>query len=179
MIGRFCDVESGTKANRTELTKAVDLAKREKAALIVSKLDRLSRSVAFIATLMEDRRLDLCVASLPSADKTMLHMYAVMAEMERDFISTRTAAALQAAKRRGVVLGGARPEAAVRHAAVAQNADGHAQRVRPTIEAARQAGQTFREIADQLNAMGVATARGGRWHAMQVQRYAQRLCAAR
>ncbi|NRB17239.1 MAG: recombinase family protein [Rhodobacteraceae bacterium] len=178
VIAAFCDIDSGTKADRVELTQAIELAKSEKATLMVAKLDRLSRSVAFIATLMEDKRLDLCVASLPSADKAMLHLYAVMAEMERDFISKRTQAALQAAKARGVKLGGARPKAEVRHAAVKAEADRQAERVGDTIRVSREAGQSYRQIANQLNTMSVPTARGGRWHAAQVQRYYGRLSGA-
>jgi DNA invertase Pin-like site-specific DNA recombinase len=178
VVATFCDVDSGTKADRVELAKAVDLAKREKATLVVAKLDRLSRSVAFIANLMEDKRLDLCVASLPSADKAMLHLYAVMAEMERDFISKRTQAALQAAKARGVKLGGARPGSEARHAAVRAEADRQAARVGNTIRVSREAGMSYRQIAAQLNAMSVPTARGGQWHAPQVQRYHRRLLEA-
>ena len=73
VIGSFCDVESGTKHTRQEMDKAIDLVRQTGATLLVAKLDRLSRSVAFIATLMEDKRIDLIFASMPSADKFQLH----------------------------------------------------------------------------------------------------------
>ena len=122
VLERFCDVEGGSKAD-SQLTAAIALAKRTGATLLVARLDRLSRSVAFIATLMEDKKLDFRVATMPTACKFNLHIYAALAEQEREFISKRTKAALQAAKARGVKLGGARPEAEVRHAAVKATAD--------------------------------------------------------
>ena len=118
IIGKFCDVESGTKADRLELNNAIEQAKQTGATLLVAKLDRLSRSVAFIATLMEDKKLRLTVATMPHADKFQLHIYAALAQQEREFISTRTKAALAAAKARGVKHGGARPNNQVRHDAV-------------------------------------------------------------
>lgn len=95
VLARFQDVESGARSDRPELEKAITLAKAEGATLLVAKLDRLSRSVAFIATLLEDRKLNFRVASMPYADKFQLHIYAALAEQERDFISKRTSAALR------------------------------------------------------------------------------------
>lgn len=176
VIGRFCDVESGKHADRPELMAAIELAKKEKATLLVAKLDRLSRSVAFIAKLMEDKKLDFAVASMPNAEKFQLHIYAALAEKERDFISKRTKAALAEAKARGVKLGGARPEAATRHEAVKAKADANAQRVGQLIENFRKSGMTYKQIADQLNALDVVTAtRSGKWYDTTVRRYAKRL----
>ena len=175
VLERFCDVESGSSDDRPELSKAIALAKKEQATLLVAKLDRLSRKVSFIASLVEDKRLTFKVASMPYADKFQLHLYACLAEQERDFISLRTKAALKAAKARGVKLGGDRPEAQRRHYAVKTTADANAQRVSSVILRSRKDGISYRDIADELNRLGVQTARGGQWHAMQVQRYAQRL----
>jgi DNA invertase Pin-like site-specific DNA recombinase len=171
VLERFCDVEGGSKADRLQLTAAMDLAKRTGATLLVAKLDRLSRSVAFIATLLEDRKLEFRVATMPYADKFQLHIYAALAEQEREFISKRTKAALQAAKARGVKLGGARPEAEARHAAVKATADGNAARVSKAIKSHRSAGATYREIAEHLNHLKVTTARGGAWYATTVRNY--------
>jgi len=171
VLERFCDVESGLKADRPQLTAAIALAKRTGATLLVARLDRLSRSVAFIATLMEDKKLDFRVATMPTACKFNLHIYAALAEQEREFISKRTKAALQAAKARGVKLGGARPEAEARHAAVKATADGNAARVSKAIKSHRSAGATYREIADHLNQLKVTTARGGAWYATTVRNY--------
>ena len=171
VLERFCDVDSGLKAGIPQLAAAVALAKRTGATLLVAKLDRLSRSVAFIATLLEDRKLEFRVATMPYADKFQLHIYAALAEQEREFISKRTKAALQAAKARGVKLGGARPEAEARHAAVKATADGNAARVSKAIKSHRLAGATYREIAEHLNQLKVTTARGGLWYASTVRNY--------
>jgi DNA invertase Pin-like site-specific DNA recombinase len=171
VLERFCDVVSGMKTDRPQLAAAVALAKRTGATLLVAKLDRLSRSVAQIAQLLEDKRLHFRVATMPYADKFQLHIYAALAEQERDFISKRTKAALQAAKARGVKLGGARPEAEVRHAAVRAAADANASKVSPAIKAYRKSGESYRQIAEHMNQLEITTARGGRWHASTVRNY--------
>jgi len=178
VIGSFCDVASGSKTDRAELASAVAMAKQTGATLLVAKLDRLSRSVAEIAKLLEDKSLNFRVATMPHADKFQLHIYAALAEQERDFISKRTKSALQAAKARGVLLGGARPEAAVRHAAVKVVADGHADRVRSVIQSYRNNGSSYRSIAAHLNQLEIATARGGEWFASTVRNYDLRITAS-
>lgn len=175
VIKEFRDVESGTNSGRPELKRAIDLAMKEGATLLVAKLDRLSRKVSEIASLMEDKRLKLRVAQMPHADKFQLHIYAALAEQERDFISKRTKAALKSAKDRGVKLGGQRPEAARRHAAIKAEADANAARVREFILRCRKSGHTYRQIANELNKLDVRTARGGQWHAAQIRRYEQRV----
>lgn len=175
VIGRFQDIESGSNTDRPELKKAVALAKQGAATLLVAKLDRLSRKVSEISSLMEDRRLNLRVAQMPYADKFQLHIYAALAEQERDFISKRTKAALKSAKERGVKLGGERPKAQRRHAAVKALADENARRVRHLIIRSRNAGSTYRQIADELNRLEVQTVRGGLWHPAQIRRYEQRV----
>ena len=175
VIATFTEVDSGGKESRAELAKAIDVCKRNEATLIVSKVDRLSRDIHHLSGLMKDKKLDFRVASLPSADKNMLYFYGIMAEMERDFISTRTKAALAAAKARGVKLGGARPEAEARHKAVRDEADARAKTIAPTITSMRESGSTWDEIAMQLNAMSVPTARGGRWYGKTVLNAANRL----
>lgn len=175
VIGTFCDVESGTKADRPQLQEALELVRRKQATLLLAKLDRLSRKVSFIATLMDDKKVDFKVASMPTADKVMLHIYAVLSEAERDFISTRTKAALQEAKARGVKLGGSRPNNQARHDAVKELADQMALKVFQLIKDNRKAGRSYRFIAEQLNELKVATAKGGKWYASTVRNYDQRL----
>lgn len=175
VIGRFCDVESGTRADRPQLQEAIDLAKQTGAILLTAKLDRLSRSVAFIATLMEDKKLNFTVATMPHADKFQLHIYAALAQQEREFISTRTKAALQEAKSRGVKLGGARPNSQARHDAVKALADQTALKVSKLIKDHRLSGRSYRYIAEQLNNLDVATAKGGRWFASTVRNYDLRI----
>ena len=175
VVGTFCDVESGTKHTRHELSKALELVRQTGATLLVAKLDRLSRSVAFIATLMEDKKVNLIVASMPSADKFQLHIYAALAQQEREFISTRTKAALAEAKARGTKLGGARPNNQARHKAVKAMADQNALVVSQIIEDHRKAGKTYRYIAQQMNDLNISTAKNGKWYASTVRNYDLRI----
>lgn len=175
VVGDFLDILTGADDSRPELAKAIDLAKREKATLLVSKLDRLSRKVSFIANLMDDKKLDFRVAQMPSADKFQLHIYAALAEQEREFISERTKAALREAKARGQKLGGLRDKTMKRNEVVRANAVARAQKVAGIVVPLRGAGKTFRQIAGELNRAGVGTARGGSWQPSQVMRVLERL----
>lgn len=175
VIGEFTDVLSGTDDDRPELKKAIDLAKKTGADLLVAKLDRLSRRVSFIAKLMEDPKLSFRVAQMPHADKFQLHVYAALAEQERDFISKRTKAALAEAKARGQKLGGLRDKTMKRNDAVKANANARAEKIAGIVVPLRDAGKTLREIASHLERAGIATARGGHWNASQVQRVLRRI----
>jgi DNA invertase Pin-like site-specific DNA recombinase len=176
VLGEFTDIESGKNDDRPQLAAAIALAKKSRATLLVAKLDRLSRRVSFIAGLMEDKGLTFKVASMPYADSFQLHIYAALAEQERAFISLRTKAALQAAKARGVKLGGLRPGMDARNAGVARAADASAERVRSIIQPMRDRGETLQAIADVLNNSGTQTPRGGaRWNKSQVSRALARL----
>ncbi|WP_368073731.1 recombinase family protein [Sulfitobacter sp. JL08] len=175
VIGRFTDIVSGKVNDRPELTKAIALAKESKATLLVSKLDRLSRKVSFIATLMDDKNLDLKVAQMPHADMFQLHIYAALAQQEREFISKRTKAALKEAKARGVILGGLRRGTEQRNEATKAQADHRANHVFPMIEAFRAKGMTLKETAQELNRLGIETARGGNWYASTVRNVEQRM----
>ena len=177
VIGNYTDVMSGSNSDRPELLKAIELTKENKATLLVAKLDRLSRKVSFIATLIEDKKLNFRVANMPHADKFQLHIYAALAEQERDFISKRTIAALTEAKKRGVLLGGRRKGAEKRHIAVKAEADRNASKVIDLIKPLKDAGQTLQQIADGLNASGVPTSRGGKWYPISVKRVLERMSA--
>ena len=93
LIGEFCDIQSGRRDNRVELAKALALAKREAAKLIIARLDRFSRRVSFIANIME-QGISLCCAEMPNASDFQLHIFAALAQEERRLISERTKAAL-------------------------------------------------------------------------------------
>ncbi|TNC61991.1 recombinase family protein [Rubellimicrobium roseum] len=175
IIETFTDIQSGSEDDRPELAKALALVKRTGATLLVAKLDRLSRKVSFIATLMDDPKVSLRVASMPYADKFQLHIYAALAEQEREFISARTKAALAQAKVRGVNLGGLRDKTAARNVVVQEQAKANADRVAGIVRPLRAQGATLRAIAEALNGSGVPTARGGAWYAAQVQRVLDRL----
>ena len=128
-IAEFVEVESGKRSDRPQLAAAMALAKKRKATLLVAKLDRLSRSVAFIATLMDSKGFDLAIADMPGANRLTLHVLAAAAEHERHMIGERTQQALAAAKARGVALGN--PEQAKINRA---RAAARAQVLRPHIE---------------------------------------------
>lgn len=174
VIGEFQDVQSGGDDDRPELAKALFLTRKTGAELLLAKLDRLSRKVSFIATIMDDPKVKLRVASMPHADKFQLHIYAALAEQERDFISARTKAALQAAKARGVKLGGLRDATMKRNEAAKAKADRFAASVLPLVRKLRDAGETLQAIADALNDAGKQSPRGGQWTATSVKRVMER-----
>jgi len=104
LVGEFCDIQSGRDDSRVELQKALQLAKREGAKLIIARLDRFSRRVSFIAGILE-QGIGLVCAEMPHATDFQLHIFAALAQEERRLISERTRAALAEAKRRGTILG--------------------------------------------------------------------------
>jgi DNA invertase Pin-like site-specific DNA recombinase len=175
VIAEFTDVVSGSKNDRPELSKAIALAKKEKAILLVAKLDRLSRKVSFIANILDDKKLQLKVAIMPNADKFQLHIYAALAEQERDFISKRTKAALQIAKARGVKLGGNRPNSIAANRAKRMQADNKAEKLRTIITPMVVAEMTLQHIANSLNSAGLSTDRGNEYKATTVNRVISRL----
>ena len=175
VLGEFTDVLSGTDDDRPQLAFALSLVRRKGATLIVNKLDRLSRKVSTLAALMDDKKVALRVASMPNADKFQLHIYAALAEQEREFISIRTKAALAEAKAKGVKLGGIRDKTMKRNDVVKANAHARALRVSGIVRPMKEAGTPLRAIAAHLNTAGVQTARGGEWQASQVKRVLDRL----
>lgn len=177
VLAEFTEVHSGVDVGRPQLPEALALCRKTGAELLVSKLDRLSRKVSFVATLMDDPKIKLRVASMPHADSFQLHIYAALAEQERAFISLRTKAALAAAKAKGKRLGGLRDKTMKRNAAVQANAGERANRLAGIVQPLRQSGATLQGIADELNQAGIPAARGGLWHAKQVQRMLRRLSA--
>jgi DNA invertase Pin-like site-specific DNA recombinase len=177
----FVEVETGKGADaldrRPELAAALSEARKLKCPVTVAKLDRLSRDVHFISGLMAHRVPFLVVELGADVDPFILHLFAALAEKERSMISTRTQAALAAAKARGVRLGGPKLDEArkVAVASIEANADRHAANVLPIIRDIQKAGAgTLRAVAEALNARGISTARGGRWHAMTVSNVLER-----
>ena len=175
VLETFVEVQSGKDDDRPQLDAAIDLAKKRGAVLVVSKLDRLSRRVSFIATLMEDKALEFKVAQMPYADKFQLHIYACLAEQERDFISQRTKAALAAAKARGQKLGAPVHHLANLSKARSDKATADASRVASVILPLRRQGASLREICDALNQTGIKTQRGGKFHPSLVSRMIKRI----
>jgi len=186
IVSEFTEVESGKRADRPELDKALAAARLHRASLVVSKVDRLTRSVAFLSRLLE-AGVDVRFADLPQIEgatgRFLLQQMVAVAELEAGMISKRTKDALAAAKRRGKKLGGNRgvvPSAKTRAKAIAAieaRASTRAADIAPTIAELQAAGATsLRAIAAGLNARRIPTARGeGVWSAVQVARVLDRL----
>lgn len=177
LVAEFLEIESGKKNDRPEIARAIAACRAHRATLIIAKLDRLARNVAFVSNLM-DSGIEFVAADMPMANRLTVHILAAVAEHEREMISSRTKAALAAAKARGVKLGnprlraGDRAAAAIATAAKKRQARERAREIVPYIEAARKAGCTsLNEIAAALTARGIRTP-GGRssWNAEQVSR---------
>ena len=186
IVAEFTEVESGKRSDRPALEQALAAARLHRAALVVSKVDRLTRSVAFLSRLLE-AGVDVRFADLPviegATGRFLLQQMVAVAELEAGMISARTKAALAAAKRRGKQLGGNRgvvPGAKMQEAsrkALQQRTTKHAADIGPTIRKLQADGATtLRAIADGLNDAGIPTALGnGKWQAVQVQRVLARL----
>jgi len=168
VLAEFTDVQSGKDDNRPELQEAMALAEETGATILIAKLDRISRRVSFISAIMERKKLNLTVATMPNADKFQLHIYAALAEQEREFISLRTKQALAPLKGTGK-LGGNRGNIDKANEAARALADSHAAKVMDTVLPLKEAGRTLQQIADTLNKSGVKTARGGKWHPTTVK----------
>ncbi len=175
IVGEFTEVHSGFNDDRPVLAEALALAKKAKAILLVAKLDRLSRRVSMIAALMETKGLTFKVANLPSADQFQFHLYAALAEKERDFISQRTKAALVEAKARGVKLGGLRDRTMKRNKVWQAMAQERAEKLRAIVAPLRDQGASIRTIVKALTVAGVETPQGGAWHPSSVARLLARL----
>lgn len=173
VIGQFVEVESGTKSNRPELAKAIALAKKQKAFLVVAKLDRLARNVHFISGLMESK-VEFVALDFPEANKLTLHLIAAMAEYEATLISQRTKAALAAAKKRGVVLGA---NGSVLARANIKAADQWAESIADTLVKAITAcrKKTLQNLANKLNSWGIKTRNGKGFAPSTVMRLMKRL----
>jgi DNA invertase Pin-like site-specific DNA recombinase len=176
LVAQHTEVESGKRADRPELAKALAACRKHKAKLIIAKLDRLSRNLAFIATLM-DSGVEFVAVDNPHANKLTIHILAAVAQHEREAISERTKAALAAAKARGKKLGGPRLAQARKRSLAARSAaaDTFAANVRPIIEQIQASGvSSLRGVAKALNARGIRTARGREWTAVQVSNVLER-----
>lgn len=178
LIGEYTEVESGANDNRPQLQAALDYAKLTNATLVVAKLDRLTRNVAFLVQLQQSNVRFLC-ADMPEANELTIYILVAVAQAERKMISQRTRDALQAAKARGRVLGGDRGNlrsvnALGRQRSMAVRGSKAAQRkaqLMPHVEAARAAGAvSLQAVADYLNSRHIKTAQGGQWYAASVAR---------
>jgi DNA invertase Pin-like site-specific DNA recombinase len=177
LLAEHVEIETGKGADalerRPQLAAALAHARKAKAAVLVSKLDRLSRDVHFISGLMA-HRVPFIVAELGAdADPFMLHIYAALAEKERALISDRTRLALAQRKAQGATLGNRTNLSAAQARGADANrtaADAFAANVLPIVRQIEASGVSgYRKLADALNARGIRTARGGVWHATTVR----------
>ena len=172
LMEEFVEVESGAKNSRPILIAALEACRRNKAVLVIAKLDRLARNVAFISQLMETR-VEFVACDAPYANRLMLHIMSAFAEHEREQISARTKAALAVAKARGVQLGKNGKNLAMQNRkAAVEFAEG--MRSEFQILFLRK-DRTLTSVAEQLNMAGIPTREGTRWTATQVARVAKYL----
>jgi len=202
IIAEFTEVETGKRSDRPQLDAALKAARLHQVPLVVSKVDRLTRSVAFLSKLLE-ANVDVRFADLPQIEgptgRFLLQQMASVAELEAGMISARTKAALAAAKERGKKLGGIRHRVVsvdergkktygkqvinvsaktgkLAAKALRERTDARAADLAPIINQLQAAGKTtLRAIAAGLNEAGIPTARGGEWSSPQVMRVLERL----
>lgn len=185
VLASYTEVETGKRADRPELARAIAHAKRTRATLVVAKLDRLARNVAFTSKLM-DSGVDFVCCDNPHANRLTIHILAAVAEDEARRISERTKAALKAAKRRGTKLGGSNPNcrnltkagrkrgAKAGGLAVRRMANEAYLDMREFFAELRPA-LSYQQIAAVLNLRGELTRRGKPWTDVAVMRACKRL----
>lgn len=178
LVAEITEIESGKRNDRPKLAEALKLCRLHGATLIIAKLDRLARNVAFVSALMESG-VEFTAVDFPQANRLTVHILAAVAEHEAKAISDRTKAALQAAKARGTKLGRNKGEGNVMTdayrakatVAVQAKANARAELLSDVLAHIKAEGATsLREIAAALNERGIQTSRGGSWSAVQVSR---------
>jgi DNA invertase Pin-like site-specific DNA recombinase len=181
LVEEVVEVESGKRNDRPKLAEALKLCRLHGATLIIAKLDRLARNVAFVSNLMESG-VDFVAVDFPQANRLTVHILAAVAEHEAAMISQRTRAALAAAKARGRKLGGDRGNIAaisglgnqVSAVVRGQRANKRAGDLVPVIRGMQAGGASLRQVAAELTRRGLTAAQGGSWSAIQVKRVLER-----
>jgi DNA invertase Pin-like site-specific DNA recombinase len=169
LVAEYTEIESGRKhTNRPQLLSALAECRKRRATLVIAKLDRLGRNVAFIAALM-DSQTDFVACDNPHANRLMLHMLAAFAEHEREQISQRTKAALAAAKARGVKLGNPKALEALEFARAVHYSRRPAPEVLAMMQGFKSQGMSYRAVACELNRLNVRTYRGCTWFGVTVK----------
>lgn len=188
VVAEYTEIESGKRCDRPELDKAIEHTRRTRSTLVIAKLDRLARNVAFLSRLMDDGGCPFVACDLPGADRLTIHILAAVAEDEARRISERTKAGLAVAKKQGKLLGSARPghwdcpkrQAARRRGARLGNARSAVVRFEKALAELgpllsqigwmRESGMSLPEIADELNSKGIPTRWGKSWYPSGVRR---------
>ena len=174
LVGSFKEIESGRKNDRAELKSALKLAKDTGATVIIAKLDRLGRRASYILRLIDDSGVEFYICDMPNADKLTITILAAVAEREAENISKRTKEALAALKRRGGTCGNPRIREAQKRSLKVYKKNTK-RRQATAIESINEIitkGRVYTHagIAECLNARGIETARGGKWHTTTVRR---------
>lgn len=173
LVKTFQEIESGSNDHREVFWKAVEAAAKHKATLVVSKLDRLSRSGIRFMVDLDRQGVSYVAADNPAMTKLVVHILAAVGEDERQRISQRTREALKAAKAKGVKLGNPRWNESVEAARAVRSvkAAKRLSMVHPIIEGLRSSGiETLTGLANALNERGIKTGQGSRWHPQTVKR---------
>ena len=189
VLGDYTEIETGKtlkkSLSRPELAKAISHARSAGATLVIPRLDRLSRNVAFISALLESE-LPIVCCDMPNADRFTLHIMAAVAQREGELISARTKAALKALQARGVLLGSARPghwdgrergwkkAAEASRLAAKERAKNRYEPLVPWIRELRESGNTLRQIVEALNSRGCLTTRDNPWNTATLGRVINR-----
>jgi DNA invertase Pin-like site-specific DNA recombinase len=183
LIAEYTDIETGKNDNRPELLKAIELAKQTNSTLLIAKLDRLSRNLTFVSTLMDTKVRFIC-CDMPDANELTIHIFGALAQWERKRISSRTKEALAALKARGTSLGtpenftdAVRKMGPLKLKQIALS-NPHNQKAKKVINLLSRNGKSLREIATELNEAGFKTARGNHFGPEQVRRLITKSIAA-
>jgi DNA invertase Pin-like site-specific DNA recombinase len=183
LTAEYTDIQSGDDGERPQLTEALRLCRLTNTTLLIAKLDRLSRNVAFLATLQQ-AGTKFVACDLPEANELVVHILAAVAQAERKAISERTKAALAVARARGIQLGNPRlrpgnaTSAAIARKARTKKTEDRAAELLEVIQNAERHGSlSLRQVASYLNGLGVASANGRKWHATSVRRVRQRIAS--
>jgi len=171
LLEEFVEVESGKVRDRPILHRALARCRSTGAVLVIAKLDRLARNVAFVSSLME-AKTEFVACDMPFANRLLVHVIAAFAEHERDLIAARTRAALAAAKAKGVRLGTYGAVLAERRKAEASE---HAQGLQSILAPLASQGLTLKALAGHLNGLGILTREGAAWCPTTVRRVLIRL----
>jgi len=172
VLAEFVEVVSGASPDRPVLEQALEMCLKHKAALLVQKVDRLTRDVEVLGRLTKMRGVQIRIASLPNADNFQIHLFGILAAQERQFISDRTRAAMSEAKKRGVRFGN--PKLAELNQTRKREARIFAYEHSQLILNLRSEQKTYRQICDFLNASGLKTRNGGTFHPVQIHRIIKR-----
>jgi DNA invertase Pin-like site-specific DNA recombinase len=167
VIGEFTEIQSGKKDDREQLQSALRLVKKTKSKFLIPKLDRFSRKVSFVSSII-DQGVEIVICEHPNITTFFLHLLSCFAEEERRQISERTRLALQEAKKRGVELG---KNGKVLGQVNRRNKEEFVSSIQPSLETVRKECSSLSEMSRRLNEMNVPTYRNGRWYPQTVKNY--------